>query len=189
MTQDMNPLRYTRVAITLHWLVAILIAANLMLVWFVDYWPEALVRPVIDTHKSIGITVLGLVLLRLLWRIGHAPPPLPAAYPRLEKRVAPVAHAALYVIMLALPLSGWLHDSAWKDAAAHPMALFGVVPWPRIGFVMAMEPAAKEKMHDLFGLMHAWFGYALYVLFVLHVGAALKHQFRDKHPELQRMLP
>ena len=181
--------RYTGIAIILHWLVALLIAANLLLIWFVDHWPEGWVRLVIDTHKSIGITVLGLVLLRLLWRFGHAPPPLPRNYARLERRLAPLAHAALYTVMLTLPLSGWLHDSAWKDAASHPMTLFGVVPWPRIGLVMNLPPDLKERLHGVFGLAHTAFGYTLYALFTLHLGATLKHQYRDRHPDLQRMLP
>ena len=181
------PERYTSPAIVLHWTIAALIAANLLLIWTVDWWPEDWARPVIDTHKSIGITVLGLALLRLLWRATHRPPPLPADYPRWEKSAAHAAHLALYAVMLALPLSGWLHDSAWKDAAGHPMKLFGLIPWPRIGIVMDQPAAYKELLHDRFGAAHRWLGYALYVLFVTHVAGALKHQWLDRHRELQRM--
>lgn len=185
-----SPNKYTRIAIVLHWLIAVLIVANVLLAWSVDYLPDADVRPVIDTHKSIGITVLGLALMRVLWRLSHRPPPLPADYPRWERRAAHLAHALLYVLIVALPVSGWLHDSAWKDAPSHPMTLYGIVPWPRIAAVADVEPAAaKEVLHERFGLIHAWFGYLLMALFVLHVGAALKHQYRDRHPELQRMLP
>ncbi|MGA3158044.1 MAG: cytochrome b/b6 domain-containing protein [Steroidobacteraceae bacterium] len=183
------PARYTRVAMLLHWLIALLILINVTLALSVDSLPEGWERPIIDTHKSIGITVLGLVLLRLLWRIAHRPPPLPASYPRWEKISAHLAHGLLYLLILALPISGWLHDSAWKDAATHPMRLFNLFPWPRIGVVMRTEPATKEALHTLFGNLHTWFGYALYVLFALHVLGALKHQFLDKEPELQRMLP
>lgn len=144
-------------------------------------------RPVIDTHKSTGITVLGLVLLRILWRIGHRPPALPRSYARWERVAAHVAHGALYALMLLLPLSGWLHDSAWKDAATHPMRLFGLVAWPRIGFVMDIEPVTKERLHDLFGAIHTALGYVLYGLLALHIGAALKHQWLDRERELQRM--
>lgn len=181
--------KYTLPAVVLHWLIALGIVVNVLLIWTVDALPEGWTRPIIDTHKSIGITVLGLAVMRLLWRATHRPPPLPASYPRWETRSAHVAHGLLYLLMFALPLSGWLHDSAWKDAAAHPMRLFGLVPWPRIGAVMSLEPARKESLHDLFGAAHALAGYALYVLFVLHVGGALKHQFVDKHRELQRILP
>ncbi|MDB5652545.1 MAG: cytochrome [Tardiphaga sp.] len=173
----------------LHWLVAALIVVNVGLIWSVDWLPDDSVRLVIDAHKSTGITVLGLVLLRLLWRAAHPPPPLPEAYPRWERAAAHAGHIALYLLILALPLSGWMHDSAWKAAGEVPMYWYGLFQWPRIGWIMHIEPALKERLHDLFGGLHAWLSYVLYALFVLHVGAALKHQWWDKHAELQRMLP
>ena len=179
--------RYTRIAVALHWLVAVLIVVNVALALSADSLPDEWVRPVIDTHKSIGITVLGLVLLRILWRLGHPPPPMPRSYARWERIGAHAAHGVLYALMLLLPLSGWLHDSAWKDAATHPMQLFGLVPWPRIGVVMNLEPATKESMHDLFGGFHTAFGYVLYALLALHIAGALKHQWLDRERELQRM--
>jgi cytochrome b561 len=182
-------LRYTRTAMVLHWLIAVLILINVALIWSVDVLPEGAIRPVIDAHKSFGVTVLGLVLMRLLWRFAHRPPALPASYPPAEKAAAHAAHIALYAVILALPLSGWMHDSAWKAAGEVPMYWFGLFQWPRIGWIMALEPAFKEHMHDLFGAIHVWLSYALYALVALHVGAALKHQWWDGHPELQRMLP
>lgn len=179
--------RYTRVAVVLHWLIAALIVVNVGLGLSADVLPDDWVRPVIDTHKSIGITVLGLVVLRLLWRVVHPPPPWPATLARWERLGAHLAHVALYVLMLALPLSGWLHDSAWKDAATHPMSLFGLVPWPRIAAVQHIEPAARDRLHDVFGAWHVAFGYVLYGLLALHIAGALKHQWLDREPELQRM--
>ena len=179
--------RYTRVAVVLHWLIAALILLNIGLALSVDYLPDDWVRPIVDTHKSTGITVLGLVLLRLLWRAGHPPPPLPAGYARWERIGAHIAHGVLYALMLLLPISGWMHDSAWKDAATHPMTLFGLVPWPRIGLIEAIEPVTKEALHTLFGNFHTAFGYVLYGLLALHILAALKHQWLDREPELQRM--
>ena len=181
--------RYTRVAIFLHWTVALLILINLVLVWFVDKWPQGWTRPVIDTHKSIGITVFGLVLLRLLWRAGHRPPPLPQGYARAEQWASGIAHAALYVLILAIPLSGWLHDSAWKGAPSHPLKLFWVIPWPRLAAFTHLDPAAKARVHDGFFAVHKYLAYGLYGLFAVHVAAALKHQWIDREPELQRMLP
>lgn len=182
-------LRYTKTAMILHWLIAALIAINVALIWSVGFLPEGTIRPVIDTHKSTGITVLGLVLLRILWRIANPPPPLPASYPQWEKKTSHVAHVALYALILALPLSGWLHDSAWKAAAQFPMQLFYLVPWPRISLIANMEPAAKEQFHAISGAVHVWLTYLLYALFLLHIGGALKHQWIDKKPELERMLP
>jgi cytochrome b561 len=181
--------RYTRVAMVLHWLIAVLITINVALIWSVDVLPEDSIRPVIDAHKSFGITVLGLVLMRLLWRAANRPPPLPEFYPPAEKAAAHTAHIALYVVMLALPLSGWMHDSAWKAAGEIPMYWFGLFEWPRIGWILQIEPGFKERLHDIFGSAHTWLSYALYVLVGLHIAAALKHQWWDGHPELQRMLP
>lgn len=180
-------MRYTKTAMVLHWLIALLMVCNVAMIWFVDHYPDEWVRPVIDTHKSIGITVLGLALLRILWRIANPPPPLPESYAGWEKRASHVAHISLYVLMLAMPLSGWLHDSAWKDAATHPMKLFGLFDWPRISFIMNVEPQAKEQLHTVFGNIHSLLAYVLIALFVLHVAGALKHQFVDKQRQLQRM--
>lgn len=183
------PEKYTPVAIVLHWMIALLIIANVGLGLSIDHVADENVRFVIDTHKSIGITVLGLAIMRLLWRATHRPPPLPAHYPQWEKLSAHLAHAILYLLIFALPISGWMHDSAWKDADTHPMTLFGLAPWPRIAWIMHVEPVAKEALHDTFGWVHKRFGCVLYLLFTLHIAGALKHQFFDKEPELQRMLP
>jgi cytochrome b561 len=181
--------RYTRTAMILHWLIAVLITLNVALIWSVDLLPEDNIRLVIDAHKSFGVTVLGLVLMRVLWRAANRPPPLPDTYPPAEKAAARGAHILLYLVMLALPLSGWMHDSAWKAAGEIPMYWFGLFQWPRIGWIMQFEPTFKERMHDVFGSIHVWLSYALYALVGLHIAAALKHQFWDDHPELQRMLP
>lgn len=181
--------RYTRIAMLLHWLVAALIISNVVLIWTVDLWSDERVRPVIDTHKSIGITVLGLALLRLLWRLANPPPPMPASLQPWEKRAAHTAHWLLYALIFALPLSGWLHDSAWKDAGTHPMYLFGLFEWPRIAAAGGFDPATQDRLHDALGLAHTAFGYGLYALLALHVLGALKHQFYDGHAELERMWP
>jgi cytochrome b561 len=183
------PERYTRVAIALHWLVAVLMVLNIVLILTVERFPDEWVRPAIDTHKSIGITVLGLVIVRILWRLTHRPPAMPTSFSRLERAAAHAVHGVLYLLMILLPLSGWMHDSAWKDAGTHPMQLFGLVPWPRIGWIMSIEPTMRETLHDVFGALHTWAGYVLYGAFALHVLGALKHQFMDGEKELQRMLP
>jgi cytochrome b561 len=181
--------RYTRTAVVLHWLIALLIIVNVVLGLSADSLPDDWVRPVVDTHKSIGITVLGLALLRVLWRVSHQPPPLPREFPSWERSAAHLAHFLLYLLMIGLPLSGWLHDSAWKDAATHPMRLFNLFQWPRIGYVMSLDPALKETLHDRFGALHTWLGYALYALLAMHIGGALKHQWIDRKSVLKRMMP
>lgn len=181
--------RYTGIAIALHWLVATGIVANVALAWIWPHLADDAVRPAIDTHKSIGITVLGLALLRLLWRWTHRPPALPTTYQRWETGLSHLTHWLLYLLIFAMPLSGWIMDSAYRDAASHPMRLFGLFPWPRIGPVMRLDPATRDRVHDLFGATHVWASYLLYTLVALHVAGALKHEWIDRQPELRRMLP
>jgi len=179
--------RYTNVAIAFHWIVALLIIVNVGLAWSWDYVPDDAVRPLINNHKSIGITLLGLITLRLLWRMTHPAPPLQAGLRSWERGLAHSAHIALYLIMFALPLSGWIMDSAYKDAATHPNFWFGLFEWPRLGFVMAMDPATKKSVHDIFGATHEIAADILYFLLFLHIAGALKHQFIDKNRGLARM--
>ncbi|MBP7136534.1 MAG: cytochrome b [Sphingomonadaceae bacterium] len=179
--------RYSRTAIVLHWVIALLIVANVALGLLFESFGEDNVRPLIDAHKSIGITVLGLAIMRLLWRATHVPPALPDHYKPWEKLAAKAAHLFLYVLIFAMPISGWLHDSAWKAAPEIKMYWFGLFEWPRIGWIMNMDPAVKESLHGLFGEVHESLALVLYLLVFLHVAGALKHQFIDKHAELQRM--
>ena len=181
--------RYTRTAMLLHWLIALGIIANVALGLSADSLPDAWVRPVVDTHKSIGITVLGLALLRVLWRATHRPPALPTPMQRWERGLAHAAHFMLYLLMFAMPISGWLHDSAWDGAATHPMTLFGVVPWFRLGFIVNLPLAVKNHLHDLFGTLHTAFAYVLYAVLALHLLGALKHELIDRQSVLRRMLP
>ncbi len=102
---------------------------------------------------------------------------------------AHAAHVGLYGLILCIPLSGWMHDSAWKGGPTHPMKLFWLVPWFRIAPIANLDPAAKERFHDVFFAIHKCLAYVLYGLFALHVAGALKHQWIDREPELQRMLP
>lgn len=183
----MNDHRYTGFAITLHWLVAAGIIVNLALPWIWPVVPDAAVRPVIDFHKSLGITVLGLAMLRLLWRVSHRPPPLPTGYKAWEVTLSHWTHIALYLIIFAMPITGWVMDSAWKDAAAHPMLFFGTVEWPRLGFIMALDPATKLAVHDGFQEAHHLIGWAVYALLALHIAGALKHQWFDRERQMQRM--
>ncbi len=178
--------RYTRTAIVLHWLIAIGIIGNIALAWIWPYAADESVRPMIDFHKSLGITVLGLVLMRILWRLTHQPPTMAQGYKPWEVRTAHIVHWLLYLVMFAMPLTGWIMDSAWKDAATHPMQLFGLFEWPRLGFIMNLDPVTREKVHTVFGAGHGLTAKLVYALVVLHVVGALKHQL-EGHKELQRM--
>jgi cytochrome b561 len=181
--------RYSGVAIVLHWLVAVLMLGNLVLAWSLDSIDDAHIRTAVDTHKSIGVTVLGLALLRILWRAGHKPPPFSAGLQPWERGLAHVTHFGLYVLMVFLPLTGWIHDSAWKGAPTHPLKWFGLFTFPRIGFIQAMDPAHKEVVHKVVGEIHGFTGYVLAALVLLHLAGALKHQFIDHAPSFSRMWP
>ncbi|MBN8809458.1 MAG: cytochrome b [Sphingomonas sp.] len=183
--------RYTRTAIWLHWLVAIGVIANIALAWI---WPLGdshptigeYVRPMIDTHKSIGLTVLGLAILRLLWRIGHRPPAFPPSYQPWERTLAHIVHWGLYFVIFAMPITGYVMDSAYEHAAATPLHLFGTIEFPRLGFVMNLPPDSKKWVHDTFGEAHELIAKLVYALVVLHLAGALKHQFQGQR-ELRRM--
>ncbi len=179
--------RYTSIAITLHWLVAVAVIANVALALAWPSSPDDLVRPMINAHKSIGITVLALAIMRLLWRLGNPPPPLPGGYKPWERRLSHLTHWALYAIIFAMPITGWVMDSAWDKAAQNPNYWFGLFEWPRLSFIMALDPATKKAVHDGFGEAHEIIGYLVYVLTGLHILGALKHQWIDGVRELQRM--
>jgi len=180
--------RYTRIAIVFHWVIAAFVVANIALAWTFKIWDD---RPwtqsVTNTHKTIGITVLGLALMRLLWRIAHRPPPLSPAIPRWQAVAARTGHAALYFLIIAMPLSGWIYDSAWEYAADVPIDFFGLFEMPRIAWVADMPAGPKKEVDELFHHVHEWLSYLLYVLLAAHLAGALKHQYFDRIPTLERM--
>lgn len=182
--------RYNTTAMVLHWLVAALILINIFVGYLAvsnDKTPDG--ARLMANHKSFGLTVLGLVILRILWRWAHKPPPLPARYSKAEQHAAHAAHLALYAVMLALPLTGYIHDSAWKEALAHPIVLYGFLHFPRLAWIKTLDPAVKEQVHSAFGAAHVYLGYVLYGLLALHLAGVAKHQAFDSEPELERMLP
>ncbi len=185
MPQSPLAQRYTAVAVALHWLVAVGIIYNLFeaLVVFDDNTP----RPAIDLHKSIGITVIGLVVLRILWKIGHpGPKPLPGLKV-WERKLSVSAHHLLYLLMAIVPLAGWLHDSAWKGAPTHPLVLFGVIPWFRMPLFGGLNDAGKDWWHEKLFAVHQYSSWLLAGLVALHIAGALKHQLLDHQPQFRRM--
>ncbi len=181
--------RYTRTAIVFHWVIAGLVLGNILLAWtfktFDDYpWTQH----VTNTHKTFGITVLGLALMRLLWRLTHRPPPFHPAIAGWQARAARIAHAGLYGLILAMPLSGWIYDSAWEWAADVPIDFWGLFEMPRIPWIMDMPQShAKEQLDVIAGKVHVFLSYVLYALLAAHLAGAAKHQWLDRVPTLQRM--
>ncbi|QGP79800.1 cytochrome b [Sphingobium sp. CAP-1] len=168
--------RYTSVARALHWIIAILIIGNLAFGFAHDALPKD--WAVMPVHKSIGLTVLALTLLRLLWRLTHPAPPLPAAMPLWEKGAAHATHILFYALMLILPLSGWIMSSA----GTRPLNWFFLFDVPK--FAVAKDDAIVGLSRGAHELL-PWLWVAL---IALHVGAALRHHFMLKDDVLRRML-
>lgn len=168
--------RYTRTAVILHWLVAAVVLAQFSWGWLMQQIaksPPGLRADAFNFHKSIGLCLLALMLIRLGWRISHRPPPLPAL-PAWQTRLARVTHVALYAALILMPLAGYL-GSVWSG---YPVKWFGLTlpAWGR------SVPALKEAMSAL----HYATSWVLLTLVALHVAGALYHTLR-RDGVLQRM--
>ena len=180
--------RYSAVAIVLHWLIAAAIVFQVIIAWRMGggRTPEGFA--LVQLHKSIGITVLLLSLVRLAWRLTHRPPPLPAGMATWEKVLAKVAHVGLYVIMIGLPITGWIMVSASRIQV--PTLLYGVIPWPHVPGLAHLAEPAKSAWHGFGETGHEVLAWGAYVLVALHVAGALKHQlFSKDEPVLAHMVP
>lgn len=176
-----DAVRYGRVAIALHWSMAVLIIVNLIIGLFGDQIEKMLggTSP-IPLHKSIGLTVLGLALIRVAWRLAHKPPPLTAAGTSpIEHRIAGGVHLLLYGLMIVMPLSGWIMSSAGKS----PLSWFGLFAVPKFAVTRA-DPIVGAS-----GATHHYLGFLLAALVVGHIAAALRHHFLLRDAVLRRMLP
>lgn len=175
----MNSTRYTTTAIVLHWLMALLIFAAFPLGM---YMQELKLSPVklqlYSYHKWIGVTLLLLALLRVLWRTTHTPPALPGTMPRWQLLGSGAVHQLFYLLLLAVPLSGWLMSSA-KGVQT---VWFGILPLPDL--------LEKDKaLGNLLSSVHESLNYILLLLIVGHIAAALKHHYVDRDEVMARMLP
>lgn len=174
-----SPSHYGVVAKSFHWLMFLIIAGLVILgLSFEDMekGPDKIWW--IGVHKAFGIVVLILVLLRLSWKLANAAPLLPHTLSPLEKKLAHAGHAALYALMFAMPISGWLISSA----AGYPVSVFG---W----FTMPSLVAPDKDMAHFFEETHEFFANALIAMVSLHVLAALLHHFYHHNNVLRRMLP
>jgi len=180
MTTTMpEPARYTATAVFLHWLVFLLIAGGAALAFYMTDLPfSPLKLKYYSWHKWIGVSILIGTVVRLLWRLIHSAPPLPAAMPAWQQRAAHAAHVLLYLLLFLIPLSGWLYSSA----AGVPTVYFGVIPLPDL---LERNKALAETLKAI----HEALNYTLFALVAMHAGAAIKHQFIDRDDVLARMLP
>ena len=203
-------LRYSNVAIFLHWAMAVLILYNL----FTGFLHDALPRAWFQFHVSSGVTILALTVIRIGWRLTHKPPPfLPMA--TWERWLAHIVHFLLYFAMLASPLTGWAMISAHVDKPAPVEQAAGAIAPPAITPAQAPRKPRKtmvwglfelpklspivhiadqpdgaariKEAHELFEERHETMGWIFLGLLILHLAGALKHQLIDRRRELARM--
>lgn len=178
MTAEVSS-RYTAVAIALHWAMAALLLFMIWLGWNMED-NEARYQ----LHKSIGITILFLALARLAWRFANPPPALPGGMPKLEKTASHAVHVAFYVLMIGIPLGGWLLVSVSPFQVA--TVLYGVVSWPHLPFTEAL---ISEDLYEFVEFFHSKGAWVIIALLALHVAGAVKHEFGAEDGVLKKMMP
>lgn len=179
--------RYTSVAILLHWIIAVLILFNLYLGFRMGFLKGLAQFNVFQLHKSVGITILAFSLARLAWRLLNPPPPEPASLKPWEKLAAAGVHWGFYVIMIVMPLSGWILVST--SPLNIPTVLYHVIPWPHFPVVHDLAAGPKTSVNHTSSATHLVLAWSALALLALHLGAVVKHQFLDRDPVLGRMLP
>ena len=171
--------RWGALAQLLHWLIAVLIGAQIALGLIGTALPLSMTKLVtLARHKSLGITILALVLVRLAWRALNPSPELPGALKPYERVLARGTHAGLYVLMIALPLTGWIMSSA----RGFPVSWFNLFQLPNLVGRSTTLYHAMVRVHVLLAI-------ALGLILVLHIAAAIKHHVVLKDETLRRMLP
>ena len=162
----------------LHWLVAALVFVQIGLGWAAVSWPLSPAKlDLFVWHKSTGMLILALMLVRIAWRLANRAPELPSAMPSLERCAARASHLLLYMLLLALPLTGWIVTSA----ANVPFRIFWFVPLPAI-----VEP--NKAVADAAAFVHSLLFIAFALLLLVHISAALRHHFVARNDVLMRML-
>lgn len=190
--------RYTKIAVILHWLIALGIFVMFAIGWYMSEIPKDAAKQIsydmfdlgvytwqlaaeesprtfyFNLHKSIGITLLAFIAIRVLWRFTHRPPAMLASYSAWEKKLATGTHHMLYLLMVALPASGLIMATYSK---------YGV-KWFGLAFISGLD---NKNMRELFKEAHEIIGVVLLVIIVLHIVGALKHKFIDKDDTMKRI--
>ena len=173
---------YTTVAKCIHWITALLVVVNILWGLHMEHFPgykhgQAEWKELLFYHASLGALVFWLTAVRVVWRARHQPPPLPDTVPACQKVVSKLVHCAFYLVLLALPLSGYVHRLAGK----HSVSFWGVFDWP-----VLIDP--NEPLRLMSENIHVGLAFLLIALIALHLGAAVKHLFIDRDGILKRML-
>jgi cytochrome b561 len=193
-----NNNKYTKTAIILHWLIALGIFAMFALGWYMTELPKEAPKQMaydlfdwgiytwqlseeasprsfyFNLHKSVGITILGLVIIRILWRITHKPPALLTSYKAWERKLSTAAHHLLYLLMFILPASGLIMAMSGK---------YGV-KWFGLNFLPGSD---NKAIRDFFEGAHEAIGIFILVVIAIHIAGAIKHKVIDKDTTMQRM--
>jgi cytochrome b561/polyisoprenoid-binding protein YceI len=178
--------RYTAVAFTLHWVIAAAIVFQIILGWRMGWGPKGpATYALFQLHKSVGITILLLSLGRIIWRVMNPAPPAPVGQPKWEKIASHIVHGAFYLIMLGLPITGWLIVSSSKTNI--PTLLYGAIPWPHVPGVAELPGASKHVWNLAASTSHELLVKLTYALLALHLGAVAKHQILDRDEVFSHM--
>ncbi len=193
-----NANQYTKIAVLLHWLIALLIIVMFALGWFMADLPKDVPKQTVfdifdlgifnwtmaeevsprnfyfNLHKSIGVTVFVLIILRILWRISHKPPAMLASYKAWEHKLAAATHHILYLLMVILPLSGLLMTLNNK----YGLKWFGID---------LLSGTDNKPMREFYQGAHEIIGLIILAILALHIIGALKHKLIDKDDTLKRM--
>jgi cytochrome b561 len=179
MPSRIPPARYGAVAQAFHWIIAALVVTQFVLANLeVDLPIGAHKLALLARHKSVGMTILMLAVLRLLWRLWNPPPALPVGMKPIERTLARASHYTFYVLLFAMPVTGWMMSSAKN----YSVSWFGLFTWPNL---IGENEAAFHLLHTT----HETLSDVLFAVAVLHILAALKHHFWNKDNVLLRMLP
>lgn len=181
--------RYDGVAIFLHWLIAAAIIVNIALGLYFGDLPRSDPNKflLVQTHKSIGFTVLVLSLVRLGWRLSHPVPALPDDMHPLLQLAARTTHVLLYVLMIAIPFTGWALVSS--SPLGLPSLYFGWFPWPDLPILGELPRAMKKPLSHDFGEVHVLLAWSMIALIPVHVIGALYHQFVRRDDVMSHMVP
>jgi cytochrome b561 len=180
---------YGSVAMVLHWLIALFIIVNICLGLYFSGLPRSDPNLFVlaQIHKSIGLTVLVLSLLRVLWRLINPVPPLPATMNPALKFLARATQFLLYVLIVAIPLTGWIMVSASRTGIGTPF--FFLFDWPNLPFFNGLDMHARRDAHELWESIHSTLAWSAIVLVPIHVAGALYHQFIRRDAVMKQMLP
>ncbi|MER0239720.1 YceI family protein [Fulvimarina sp. MAC8] len=181
--------RYSRGAVFLHWMIAILILFNIAggLVMTSEILPRAIQFPVFQFHKTIGLLVLALTVARIIWRATNPPPAHAPTMPWTERAAADAVHYAFYALMLIVPLLGWLVVSVSDAQVPTYLFMLEALPWPSLPIREAVTEATRESLSGIAEFSHKWLALSFLGLLVLHIGGALKHTIVDQLPSFSRI--